>query len=166
MRKNRSKDLIFNSLISKVFDWLTKRSFDTPISNFFKGLIIFAFFIAFVHIALFVVSIPALIIYLTLFKGTEIIFELFPKSIIDNDFLSFEAGLISFLLTAYAIFIIITLCIVIWDMIKKKQFNFNFFELSKDLFKSIYYLGYSFIFLNIAFLSIVTIILLFFGFIF
>jgi len=166
MKKNRSKDLIFNSLISKVFDWLTKRSFDTPISNFFKGLIIFAFFIAFVHIALFVVSIPALIIYLTLFKGTEIIFELFPKSIIDNDFLSFEAGLISFLLTAYAIFIIITLCIVIWDMIKKKQFNFNFFELSKDLFKSIYYLGYSFIFLNIAFLSIVTIILLFFGFIF
>ena len=120
MKKNRSKDLIFNSLISKVFDWLTKRSFDTPISNFFKGLIIFAFFIAFVHIALFVVSIPALIIYLTLFKGTEIIFELFPKSIIDNDFLSFEAGLISFLLTAYAIFIIITLCIVIWDMIKKK----------------------------------------------
>jgi len=166
MKKNRSKDLIFNSLISKVFDWLTKRSFDTPISNFFKGLIIFAFFIAFVHIALFVVSIPALIIYLTLFKGTEVIFELFPKSIIDNDFLSFEAGLISFLLTAYAIFIIITLCIVIWDMIKKKQFNFNFFELSKDLFKSIYYLGYSFIFLNIAFLSIVTIILLFFGFIF
>ncbi len=166
MKKNRSKDLIFNSLISKVFDWLTKRSFDTPISNFFKGLIIFAFFIAFVHIALFVVSIPALIIYLTLFKGTEVIFDLFPKSIIDNDFLSFEAGLISFLLTAYAIFIIITLCIVIWDMIKKKQFNFNFFELSKDLFKSIYYLGYSFIFLNIAFLSIVTIILLFFGFIF
>ena len=108
MKKNRSKDLIFNSLISKVFDWLTKRSFDTPISNFFKGLIIFAFFIAFVHIALFVVSIPALIIYLTLFKGTEIIFELFPKSIIDNDFLSFEAGLISFLLTAYAIFIMTT----------------------------------------------------------
>jgi hypothetical protein len=165
MKKNKSKDLIFNSLVSKIFDWLTKSSFDTPISNFFKGLILFAFFIAFVHIALFVVSIPALIIWLVLFKGTEAIFELFPKSITNNDFLSMEAGLISFLLTAYAIFILTTLCIVIWDMIKKKQFNFNFFELSKDVFQSIYYLGYSFILLNIAFISFVSVVLLIFGFI-
>ena len=111
------------------------------------------------------VSIPALIIWLVLFKGTEAIFELFPKSITNNDFLSMEAGLISFLLTAYAIFILTTLCIVIWDMIKKKQFNFNFFELSKDVFKSIYYLGFSFILLNIAFISFVSVVLLIFGFI-
>jgi hypothetical protein len=165
MKKDRSKDLIFNSLISKVFDWLTNTSFDTPISNFFKGLILFAFFILFIHIALFVVSLPASIIYLALFVGTEAIFELFPKSILNNDFLSLEAGLISFLVTAYAIFILITLCIVIWDMVKKKQFNFNFFKISKDLFKSIYYLGYSFIYLNIAFLLLAIIILLIFGFI-
>ena len=85
MKRNKSKDLIFNSLVSKIFDWLTKSSFDTPISNFFKGLILFAFFIAFVHITLFVVSIPALIIWLVLFKGTEAIFELFPKSITNNE---------------------------------------------------------------------------------
>ena len=161
--KKKSKDLIFARVASNFFDWVTKSSYDTPISNFFKGLIIFACFIAIVHISLFVVSLPALILWLTLFKGTETFFKLFPKSITSNDFLSMEAGLISFLLTAYGIFLLFGLGILIWDMIKKNKFNFNFFKFSKDFFKSIYYLGYSFVVLNIIFLSLTVMGLLIFG---
>ena len=36
--KNKSKDLIFARVTSNFFDWVTKSSYDTPISNFSSGI--------------------------------------------------------------------------------------------------------------------------------
>jgi|ETNmetMinimDraft_33_1059910.scaffolds.fasta_scaffold11393_2 hypothetical protein len=163
--KKRPIEVFIIGLVTKFFDWQSKSSFDTPILNFFKGLVLFGVYIIFIYIAMFIVSIPALILYLVLFKGTESVYNLLPQELVNNDFLSMEAGLISFLLVLYLIFILFAVCIVVWDIFikKTKKYKISFGEITKGFFESIYFLVKIFVAINFMFLAFAAVIAFLWG---
>ena len=158
--KKRPIEVFIDKIVTKFFDWQSKWSFDTPISNFFKGLVIFGLFIVFIYIAMLIVSIPALIFILVLFKGTESVYNLFPQQLINNDFFSLEAGLISFLLVFYLIFILFAICIVVWDIFIKKtnKYKMSLEEMAKGFFESIYFFAKIFVAINLMFLAFAVLV--------
>ncbi len=153
--KKRPIEVYIDKITSNFFDWVGKRSFETPISNFFKGLVLFGVFIIFIYIALFIVSIPATIFYLVLFKGSETVYNLFPEALLKNDFFSMELGLISFLLVLYLIFILFAVSIVIWDLFIKKtnKYKISLEGMARGFFESTYFFAKIFVAINLIFLA-------------
>tara|TARA_B100000959_G_C14813659_1_gene554881 strand:+ start:338 stop:841 length:504 start_codon:yes stop_codon:yes gene_type:complete len=158
--KKRPIEVFIDKIVTKFFDWQSKWSFDTPISNFFKGLVLFGVFIIFIYIALFLVAIPATILYLVLFKGSETVYNLFPEELLKNEFFSMEAGLISFLLVFYLIFILFAICIVVWDIFIKKtnKYKMSLEEMAKGFFESIYFFAKIFVTINLMFLAFAVLV--------
>lgn len=154
-----------HKLILSFVDWLLRRSFDTPISNFFKGLLMFGLFIIFIHVAMFIVSIPAVVLFLTMYKGSSFIYELFPKQLLHNEFYSLEIGLFSFILFAYLLVLIISILIIVWNFLFKKNYKFKLFskETGQDLFSLSYAFAGLFIIINLNLFVLVAIVFFLYG---
>ena len=103
-----------------------------------------------------VASTPATILIFVIFYGGEYIYDLIPTSITNNEFFSFEAGLLSGLLVFWSILLIFSIVISFWDFfVKNKKYSLS--DIFSGFYESIKIIAQLFLGINAMFISVILI---------
>ena len=142
-------------ILIKIVDWLFSPS-DNILIGFLKTILLFGSFIVGTYVVMAVASAPATILIFVIFYGGEYIYDLIPTSITNNEFFSFEAGLLSGLLVFWSILLIFSIVISFWDFfVKNKKYSLS--DIFSGFYESIKIIAQFFLGINAMFISVILI---------